>query len=216
MIIQDTELINVSNPPQILFPGAYRTSLQSVTASMQIEIFASPDQSWDLVSAALNQTNKSFSAYLYQITDDAFCDQVAELWERLGKSEDNFKLLVSRYIYAKPDWLKAQACYLSLHQRGVPVYISAESTSSRRSFEFCHQKFWLVDGEVWLSSGNWGPSDFPFPQKFPPYGKALWMSANRDHNIHVVSTDVANIFETVLTEDLLRAELWSPEILTKK
>jgi hypothetical protein len=213
-VIKNPAPVVVTMPPARLYPGAFRTSLTPVTAKLTVQTFASPDDSWSLVSAALNETDSSFFLYIYQITDDAFCDEVARLWEHLGKDSTRFKVLLSRYIYDPTDYHNAQLCYKSLYSRYVPLYLTAQSTKAVPAFNYCHQKFWILDDdEVWLSSGNWGSSDFPFPQYFPPYGRSGWMRANRDHNVRIWNADVAAIFKQVLTEDLARGSKYSPGLL---
>lgn len=70
-------------------------------------------------------------------------------------------------------------------------------------YEFEHNKFWIIDGtKLFLSSGNWGETDFPDGgDVFPPHTDPNWRRTNRDHTIFVDNADVAASYQLVLDED---------------
>ena len=70
-------------------------------------------------------------------------------------------------------------------------------------YQYCHQKFWIVDGvTVGLSTGNWSPSDYPQGGKeFVPYGTTGWRHSNRDYTTEITSVGTVEVFQGVFDKD---------------
>ncbi len=66
-------------------------------------------------------------------------------------------MLVSNTIYSPKDAEAAYECYKGLYDDGVEFYETELDT-----YTYSHQKYWILDDhEVWLSTGNWSPTDYP-------------------------------------------------------
>lgn len=135
-------------------------------------------------------------------------------------------MLVAEYIFDKGDYEQAYKCYDSLYNAGVPFYKTAADM-----YKFSHQKFWILDDVVWISTGNemntdsilgnWGSTDYPSGSSvFPPYSSSGWRLTNRDFSLRVIlascvilqikNAEVVSQFQTVLEEDYTRGEPWYP------
>jgi len=116
-------------------------------------------------------------------------------------------MLVSNTIYDAGDQAAAIVCYTQLYNNNVDVYQTELNT-----YTYSHQKYWILDGEsIWLSTGNWSPTDYPEGGNvFPPYGQQGWRNSNRDYTIKITNPDIVNIFQTVLDEDYSRGVAWQP------
>lgn len=163
---------------------------------------ASPDSAFDFITTALNATQKSVSVMLYEITDGELCDTL----ERLHKAGKEVNILVSRYIYAYADWHTAQSCYQQLYDAGLTIH----TTYASDMYQYSHQKFWIVDGTLFMSTGNWAPTDYPEATVFPPYGDSGWHRANRDFTIRTDEPGVVSQFMDVLQKDLANGQDWTP------
>ena len=65
---------------------------------------------------------------------------------------------------------------------------------ANKRYDYTHAKYWIVDEEdVWLSTGNWGSSDYPSGSTFPPYGQSGWQLVNRDLTVHIKDADMAKV-----------------------
>jgi len=203
--IDDTSEIPVPKPTPYPFDNVYVTGLETITDKMEIEVTTSPDDAWNTISAALNATTKSFELYIYQVTASDFCDEVLGFSQKFPGS---FKMLVSNTIYDQTDQAAAIVCYTNLVNNGVNVYETELDT-----YEYSHQKYWILDGTtVWLSTGNWSPTDYPpGGNTFPVYGESGWRNSNRDFTVKITHPDVVSIFQTVLTEDYSYGLPWTPE-----
>merc|ERR1711990_428263 len=95
----------------------------------------------------------------------------------------------------------ANKCYKKLVAAGVTVRMTQDISF----YQYCHQKFWIIDGKVvGLSTGNWSPSDYPGPPgTFVPYAedKSKWRSTNRDYTLMVESPDLVKTFQNLLSTD---------------
>jgi len=84
-------------------------------------------------------------------------------------------------------------------------------------YKFSHQKFWIIDGkQVWLSTGNWGETDYPDGSgRFPPYkgNESSWRDVNRDFTIGITSSDAVGVFKNVLDQDYERGHDFKPYAL---
>jgi len=172
---------------------------------MEVTVVTSPDDAWNTISGALNATSESFALYIYQVTASDFCDEVLRFSQQFP---NNFKMLVSNTIYDSDDQKAAIVCYTNLYNNGVNIYETELNT-----YEYSHQKYWILDGTtVWLSTGNWSPTDYPpGGDVFPVYGESGWRNSNRDYTVKISHPDVVSIFQTVLDEDYSYGEQWAPE-----
>lgn len=166
-VINDKSHVPVVIPPPVDFPGAYVTSLSPVTGYMDVEIFTSPNHAWETAQEGFTNTKKSFNLFIYQVTDDQFCDQIIDFY----KQGLDFKVLVSNYIFGRGDYELAKACYTKMYDAGVKNFRKTEENV----YSFSHQKFWILDDVLYMSTGNWGQSDYPTGSStFPPYSQTGW------------------------------------------
>jgi PLD-like domain len=202
-VINDKSHVPVVIPPPVAFPGAYVTSLDPVTGYMDVEMFTSPDYAWKTVQEGFANTKKTFSLFIYQVTDSQFCDQILDFYNQ-GL---DFKMLVSSYIFSKGDYERAKQCYTKLYNAGVKNFYKTEE----HLYSFSHQKFWILDDTLFLSTGNWGQTDYPTGSSvFPPYGQSGWRNTNRDFTVKIKNADVVAQFQKVLDEDFQRGTAWAP------
>merc|ERR1711865_1166184 len=125
----------------------------AVTDTSSLKVYTSPDSAHDTLLAQLNGAKKSVSIEIYQVTDSSLCDFVAE-----ASSKVNVSLLVSKYIYGPEDHALATACYTKLKSKGITVRMTKDVSF----YQYCHQKFWIVDGvTVGLSTGIGRPVTTP-------------------------------------------------------
>jgi len=202
-IINNPALVNVVIPPPRNYSGAYVTSVNTITGTFDsVSVYTSPDYAFAAASGALNETSSSLHVEIYQITG-GFCDIVLQL----HTSGIDLKILVSNHIYSKIDYEAAKKCYTQLYNAGYTVRLTAD-----HMFTYSHQKFWIIDSkQVWLSTGNWGSTDYPSdPQVFPPYGSEGWRDINRDFTVQLYNDDVVNVYENVLDQDYKRGYDFSP------
>jgi phosphatidylserine/phosphatidylglycerophosphate/cardiolipin synthase-like enzyme len=206
-------VINDPTPVPVVIPaprehkGAYISHMTPVSGTFtDVLVVGNPDNAWDAVHADLQAVTSSIDVFIYQITSDAFCDALATL----NSKGVTVTLLVSERIYDETDYYLAKACYTKLYQAGLTI-----RKTEPYQFEFSHQKFWVLDKKtVWLSSGNWGETDFPSngDTSFPPFGEANgWRNTNRDHTIRLTNVDLAASFLNLMQEDYSRGYDWSPD-----
>jgi hypothetical protein len=120
---------------------------------------------------------------------------------------------VSRFIYSPSDSQEAQICYGQLTNKGLEVRITTAA------FSFSHQKYWLIDFNnntvlpstiMYMSTGNWGATDYPDGNTFPPYSQPNWAPENRDYTFVTTDQAVMTIFYNVLQGDLGVSSPWKP------
>lgn len=186
-------------------PGMAPTPTPKATTASAIKVYTSPDQSHTSLMAQLSKATTSLAVEIYQVTDSSLCDFLAN-----ASSSNGIKLtlLVSRYIYGTTDHTLAVQCYKKLHTAGVTVRMTQDVSF----YQYCHQKFWIVDGKVvGLSTGNWSPSDYPSgDMTFPPYKTSGWRVANRDYTIELTSPAAVSVFQNVLQTDYSAGSDFSP------
>jgi len=200
-IIKDSSELPVVIPPPHSFNNSspYITPLTTITGSMEIEAFTSPDMAYNTIVAALDAAS-DVQVYIYQITDD-MCDYISNNTNKFST------IFVSNEIYDKPDYYSAKACYTRLYDQGLTIRKTEENT-----YTYSHQKYWIVDKTtLFLSTGNWGGTDYPFGSDvFPPYGYSQWRLTNRDFTIKITNADIVAIFQKTLDEDYQRGWDWRP------
>lgn len=181
--------------------------MRQVSTSQPLATTTSPDSAFDFITSALNATQQSVSVMLYEITDGELCDTL----ERLHKGGKKVSILVSRHIYDYSDWQTSQHCYKQLYDAGLTI----RTTFASSQYQYSHQKFWIVDGTLFLSTGNWAPTDYPEASVFPPYGKDDWHRANRDFTIRIDDSGVVSQFQDVLHKDWAVGQDWQPSAGTQ-
>jgi hypothetical protein len=200
-IIKDTTPLPVIVPPMPTFNNSYVTPLTTVVGTVDMQAIASPDLAYETITDAMNSAS-DVQLYIYQITDD-MCDYIS------NHTHMFYTILVSNEIYDKQDYYAAKACYTRLYNQGLTIRKTAEKV-----YTYSHQKFWIVDKKtVFLSTGNWGDTDYPNgSQVFPPYApnSTTWRRTNRDFTIKIVNEDIVAIFQKVLDEDYSRGWDWWP------
>jgi phosphatidylserine/phosphatidylglycerophosphate/cardiolipin synthase-like enzyme len=192
-IIQDPKHIPVVIPPNHPYKGAYVSQTTSIQGTIaQMTMIANPDDAFDLASSALGNATQSIEIFIYQITDDPFCNLLVQQYN----AGITIKLLVSDRIYSDYDWKAATKCYTTLYNAGITV-----RKCNKHIYRFSHQKFFIVDGDnFFLSSGNLGETDFPSGSNvFPP--PPNFRRTNRDHTINIVDSRVAQAYRTVMDAD---------------
>jgi phosphatidylserine/phosphatidylglycerophosphate/cardiolipin synthase-like enzyme len=175
----------------------------AVTDATSIKVYTSPDSAHETLMAQLTGAKKSVSVEIYQVTDDTLCSFISQ-----SSKSVNISLLVSRYVFGPADHTLATACYTKLHSLGVTVRM----TQDLGFYQYCHQKFWIVDGTtVGLSTGNWSPSDYPEGgDLFVPYNTAGWRVSNRDYTTEITSAGSVDVFQGVFDKDYTAGSDFSP------
>ncbi|GAM28126.1 hypothetical protein SAMD00019534_113020, partial [Acytostelium subglobosum LB1] len=200
-IITNKTPVKIVVPPPNSFPGSYVTKATTTSGNVDAEVFTSPDDAWDIVTSDI-ANSKSLKVYIYQITDSDWCDLV-------GNYSGELTLLVSNKIFSYTDYKSALACYTHLSQHGITI-----RKTNANMYTYSHQKYWILDdNRVYLSTGNWGNTDYPNgSQVFPPdtTDPSQWRKTNRDFTIKMVNSDVVAIYNTVFEEDYTRGYNWTP------
>eukprot|EP01133_Synstelium_polycarpum_P016106 gene16106-19164_t len=200
-IITDKTAVKVVFPPTPSFPGSYVTTATTTTDSMDVEVFTSPDNAWDTVSADIQQS-KSLKVYIYQITDQDWCDFV-------GNYSGEITLLVSNKIFSYGDYESALACYTHLSKNNIKI-----RKTNAKMYTYSHQKYWILDdNRVYLSTGNWGDTDYPAGSDvFPAYDQnpSAWRKTNRDFTIKMQNSAIVEIYNNLFTEDFNLGYYWTP------
>jgi len=180
----------------------------AVSDTSALKVFTSPDSAHDTLMAQLNAAKTSLSVEIYQVTDDTLCSYLANTAQRNGVK---LTLLVSHYIYGTYDHTLATKCYTKLHAAGVTVRL----TQLISFYQYCHQKFWIVDGKtVGISTGNWSPSDYPEGEDtFVPYSKGAsgWRVSNRDYTVEITSPSAVSVFQGLLDKDYAAGSDFNPK-----
>ncbi|EGC38951.1 hypothetical protein DICPUDRAFT_96740 [Dictyostelium purpureum] len=194
-IINDKTQISVQIPSPPSFSGSYVTTVNTVSDKMKVTVFTSPDNAWDQVSADI-KASSSLKVYIYQITNSDWCDLI-------GNYTGDLSILVSNEIYDYADWQSASECYKHLSKSGITIRKTAKNM-----YTYSHQKYWILDDEVvYLSTGNWGNTDFPDgSQTFPSYNESPseWRKTNRDFNIKMEDPKLATIYLDLFKADYQR------------
>ncbi|EFA75638.1 phospholipase D [Heterostelium album PN500] len=200
-IIKDKSNIDVVIPPATSFPGSFVTTAQTTTGDINALVFTSPDNAWDIVTSDIHNS-KTLKVYIYQITNSDWCDL-------LGNYTGKLTILVSNKIFSYTDYLSALACYKHLNAAGITI-----RKTNANMYTYSHQKFWILDDDrVYVSTGNWGDTDYPSgSQTFPPYDQdpSQWRKTNRDFTIKMQDSGVTSIYSTLFDEDYERGYDWSP------
>jgi phosphatidylserine/phosphatidylglycerophosphate/cardiolipin synthase-like enzyme len=204
-ICEDKAPVEIT-PPK--YPD-YRCDISSgkpykISDVMDVELIASPDYAFDAVIAPLRNARRSLVLSIYQITDEVFCDGLVALHKRGVE----LRLFVSNAIFSDGDSRRAKQCYRHLYENGISVRMSHSNCLT-----YSHQKFWIIDdNDVFVSTGNWSPTDFPAPPfSFPPWPDQQWRISNRDITVHVAGNrEVASRFLAVFESDFRQGVDFKP------
>lgn len=202
-IITNPDPIPVVIPPRPDI-DAYDTPLINVTGYMNVTVFDSPDFAYNLIAPYIQNARKSIQVMMYQITD-IMCSLIQNVPSNIQTT-----LLVSSRIDSTGDNEAAQACYKQLTNAGFTVRLTSEV------FQYSHQKFWIIDeglpeAVMFLSTGNWGSSDFPNGSNvFPPYSSSSWRDTNRDFSVMMNDPTIISVFAEVISKDYAIGTNWSP------
>lgn len=205
-IIHSKSHIPVVIPPPRHYNDAYVTKTTTLTTSFDsVSIVASPDYAFTTITKAINNTQSSLSVYIYQIEQGDFCNMML----KLAQQGVTLQILVSNRIYSKPDWESAHKCYTALNSAGQTVRLTRAE-----QYKFSHQKYWVIDNkQVWLSTGNWGETDYPDGSgTFPAYKghESTWRDVNRDFTIGVVGGGIVPVYTNVFSQDYQRGHDFKP------
>jgi len=205
-IIKDTSKVPVYIPSPPYFSGAYESKVTTIDNTLaEFGIIASPDYAFANIMPALDKVASSLYLYIYQVTDTTLCSYLEGL---ASKDDIDLYLLVSNTIFDPTDSEIAHACYEKLYDAGV--YVKETKTDM---YQFSHQKFWIIDDTtVYLSTGNWSPSDYPDNEsgEYPPYSSSTWINANRDLTVVMTDPDVVAAFKTLFYGDFDIGQKWYP------
>jgi phosphatidylserine/phosphatidylglycerophosphate/cardiolipin synthase-like enzyme len=204
-VITDTAKRSITMPT--IRPGMAPTPTPAaISVTGGVKVYTSPDSAHSTLMSQLTAATTSLDVEIYQVTDDTLCDF---LGNASSKNGIKLQLLVSKYIYGPEDHTLATKCYTKLHAAGVAVRMTQDISF----YQYCHQKFWIVDGKtVGLSTGNWSPSDYPEGgDTFIPYTKnGGWRVANRDYTVEMTSPEVVKTFSDVLSTDYQAGSDFNP------
>ena len=205
-IIHSKSHINVVIPHSRNYSGAYVTKTTTLSSTFNsVSLVTSPDYAFTTITTALNNTQSSLYVYIYQIEQGDFCNMLLSM---ISKSI-SLKILVSNRIFSKPDWESAHKCYTAIHAAGQNVRLTEADL-----YTYSHQKFWIIDQkQVWLSTGNWGETDYPDGSgTFPPYkgNESQWRDINRDFTIGVVGGGIVGVYNNVMDQDYQRGHDFKP------
>ncbi|EAL72385.1 phospholipase D [Dictyostelium discoideum AX4] len=189
-IITDKTMIDVVIPSPTSFPGSYVTTVTTVNEAMDTTVFTSPDFAWEQVKADIDASS-SMLVYIYQITGPSWCDL-------LGNYSGSLTILVSDVIFDEADYESAVLCYNHLYNNGITIRKTAKNM-----YTYSHQKYWVLDNKtVYLSTGNWGETDFPDGSSdFPPSDSSDWRKINRDFNIKMVDPKLTAVYTNLFKAD---------------
>jgi len=192
------------SPPDIA-PGMAPTPTPEAASDVSaLKVYTSPDSAHASLFEQLQNATKSVEIEIYQVTDDSLCSFLEQVGT--AKNGPTLKLLVSKYIFGPTDHSLAMSCYTKLHAAGLTVRMTQDVSF----YQYCHQKFWIVDGKtVGMSTGNWSPSDYPQNYRGVPHGEAGWEVSNRDYTMEVTSPSVVKSFQSVLDGDYEAGEDFS-------
>ncbi|RYY36336.1 hypothetical protein EON62_01810, partial [archaeon] len=201
--IQSTQSYPVVVPMPAI-PGSFITPKYApISVTGSVETYTSPDYARDQLMNDLNSVTSSLAVYIYQITDTGITNELISLYN----AGVNVTLLVSAKIYSYADSKAAKQCYDTLLNAGLSVRLSPTY------YRYTHNKYWIVDGnKVRLNTGNWSPSDYGTGNSYPPYGNSGWQDINRDFVVMATSSELANVFTTVMNADYANGSDYSPYV----
>jgi phosphatidylserine/phosphatidylglycerophosphate/cardiolipin synthase-like enzyme len=204
-VIQDKTRIATQLPkPSASWASYYVTAKPApIGGDMKVTIDASPDYANSELFSLLDTAQQSLDIMVYQVTDAEVVEKIVQLSNKGVK----VRLLVSSSIYGSADCALANEAYANITKQASvsTTTLPVEIRKTTFHYTYSHQKFWIVDGKtVCWSTGNLSPTDIPDASttKFPPYGEAGWVKANRDFSVCVrENREVVARFQQVFDAD---------------
>jgi len=180
-LIKNTKHIDVVIPPPYDFKYCNASSPKpaAIVGIADVSIIVSPDYAFDAI-AEFQKASTSFYLSVYQITESQLVDALIDMKKKNPNLD--MKIFVSREIYGEDDQALALQCYNKLYENGIIVRLS-----HKYCMFYSHQKYWVVDQRVvFMSTGNWSPTDYPLPPYvFPAFGDPEWRKTNRDFTVRI-------------------------------
>ena len=194
--LQQGQLLGTFRPnriPKINFPSA-PFSVSSFEAGV------SPDCTYRLISAALEEAKHALLVYVYEIHAEYMVDLVKQAHAKGAK----IRLMYDRGG-THPD---EREVLDALEDDGFEIK-PAPSSGGRGVFTVCHQKFAVIDGKtVIVESANWAETSIPLIQDGDPFKKG-----NREWMLRMDDVGVAKFFTTVFDADWNIPALGAPGAL---
>ncbi|WP_316188713.1 phospholipase D-like domain-containing protein [Bradyrhizobium sp. SZCCHNS1054] len=191
--LQQGQLLGKFNPgriPKITFPSAPLSCSAFETA-------VSPDCTYRLISAALEEAKHTLLVYVYEIHAEYMVDLVKQAHAKGAKI---------RLMYDRGGTHADERDVLdALDDTGFEIK-PAPSSGGRGVFTVCHQKFVVIDGKtVVVESANWAETSIPLIENGDPFKKG-----NREWMIRMDDADIAKFFTTVFDADWNIPDLGGP------
>jgi phosphatidylserine/phosphatidylglycerophosphate/cardiolipin synthase-like enzyme len=191
--IQQGQLLGKFRPdriPKINFPAA-------PFSCSAFEAAVSPDCTYRLISAALEETKHTLLVYVYEIHAEYMVDLVKQAHANGAKI---------RLMYDHGGTHAEERDVLDeLADDGFEVK-PAPSSGGRGVFTVCHQKFIVIDGKtVVVESANWAETSIPLVEDGDPFKKG-----NREWMLRVDDNEVAKFFTSVFDADWNIPDLGGP------
>jgi phosphatidylserine/phosphatidylglycerophosphate/cardiolipin synthase-like enzyme len=176
--------------PNIVFP----TAPFSCSA---FEAGVSPDCTYRLISAALEEAKHTLLVYVYEIHAEYMVDLVKQAHAKGAKV---------RLMYDRGGTHAEERDVLeALADNGLEIK-PAPSSGGRGVFTVCHQKFVVIDGKtVVVESANWAETSIPLVEEGDPFKKG-----NREWMLRMDDAEVAKFFTAVFDADWNIPDLGEP------
>ncbi|MER9375401.1 phospholipase D-like domain-containing protein [Mesorhizobium sp. M0491] len=194
--LQQGQLLGKFQPtriPKIDFP----TTPLSVSS---FEAGVSPDCTYRLISAALEEAKHTLLVYVYEIHADYMVELVKKAHEKGAKI---------RLMYDRGGTHPEEREVLdALEDDGFEVR-PAPSSGGRGVFTVCHQKFVVIDGKtVVVESANWAKTSIPLIEQGDPFKKG-----NREWMLRMDDAEISKFFTSVFDADWNIPDLGGPGAL---
>jgi phosphatidylserine/phosphatidylglycerophosphate/cardiolipin synthase-like enzyme len=191
--LQQGQLLGKFRPeriPKIAFP-------KKPFICSAFEAGVSPDCTYRLISAALEEAEDTLLVYVYEIHADYMVDLVRKAHEKGAKI---------RLMYDRGGTHAEEREVLEeLADDGFEV-MPSPSGGGRGVFTVCHQKFVVIDGKtVIVESANWAKSSIPLIEEGDPFKKG-----NREWMLRMDDKEVAKFFTAVFDADWNIPDLGEP------
>ncbi|MGY3133455.1 phosphatidylserine/phosphatidylglycerophosphate/cardiolipin synthase-like enzyme [Bradyrhizobium sp. USDA 4501] len=182
--LQQGQLLGKFRPdriPKIVFPAA-------PLSCSAFEAAVSPDCTYRLISAALEEAKHTLLVYVYEIHAEYLVDLVKQAHAKGAKV---------RLMYDRGGTHAEERDVLdALDDTGFEIK-PAPSSGGRGVFTVCHQKFVVIDGKtVVVESANWAETSIPLIEDGDPFKKG-----NREWMLRMDDAEIAKFFTSVFDAD---------------
>ncbi len=193
--------------------------LRRVKERMRVVIHLSPDAGYPQLSQFINRTEKTLTVGIYEFTAEYI---YKELIGVLEKNKGSLKLVVQRFDKngKQPDEMSNEEIVAELKRKLGKHFDFAWASVSGPDKQFAnayHIKVAVRDSkEMWLSSGNWKPSNQPNcdPIREDLKPLSLLKKNNRDWHAIIACPSLAEQFERYLQYDLDQARAFEAPSVT--